>query len=103
MGCKEHTKVASAVKSGGIEFYLNYVGCKEHTQHIQHSNSSGFYLNYVGCKDILIGPKIDCIVRFTLTMWDVKNSFNTIISMSSLSFTLTMWDVKSKLQYSSCV
>ena len=53
-----------------------------------------FYLNYVGCKVKKfpnIAPKI---LRFTLTMWDVKYLFIYHLACCTFRFTLTMWDVK---------
>ena len=34
------------------------------------------------------------VVRFTLTMWDVKKFKPGRFCMTNISFTLTMWDVK---------
>ena len=33
-------------------------------------------------------------MRFTLTMWDVKEGYEPVIRNGDFSFTLTMWDVK---------
>ena len=53
-----------------------------------------FYLNYVGCKVKRFVIYIFGILRFTLTMWDVKFLLKSCIILLLLRFTLTMWDVK---------
>jgi len=53
-----------------------------------------FYLNYVGCKDEWASEIIELLRRFTLTMWDVKYTYEEMIELNPHRFTLTMWDVK---------
>ena len=53
-------------------FYLNYVGCKAISELPLATETQPFYLNYVGCKALLISLIFLQVLRFTLTMWDVK-------------------------------
>ena len=78
------------------EFYLNYVGCKVSTFEIHHSSSSPFYLNYVGCKGFISNIKFVSERKFYLNYVGCKVKRFVIYIFGILRFTLTMWDVKLK-------
>mgnify|MGYP006892226089 CR=1 FL=1 len=78
----------------GLEFYLNYVGCKAHKIRFISIPKPSFYLNYVGCKVFIESCNCKCDLSFTLTMWDVKRVEIIIKGVKWMGFTLTMWDVK---------